>query len=1458
MMLSRKRRIALDENARAPFAVLAVMIFLLSSFSVAFLGAITRQEIANRLLESDLRAAEQIGIQLQYELQSVLYVVCVNTLQEVLREVNSLSRMSELFEMKIVNTTFQGLLDDSLSRQFPRRIKGHFIEETGYVINLFPKVERVYELVAKSIDPVELSQNNEAHNRSKMDTIQSETYGPTNATHSYLALGYLNVTISGQSSDLKLNRTLWLEREIDVPLPFLFRKMDIFQSNSVGSFSDLSRLTKYILTTIAQFKAFQGYGMNRRSLPQGLIPELRVEGDSATGLLTVKDVELAVNLAVLLESAKTFRTWDASVSEELHALLLEYVTAGTVDAADLVLKYLSEIDRVNIEIVLAQAMYGIIDQFVLKYLDYSGLMPLADEIWKGVQTIDGILQQAGEAIGDIWDWFSGSSTEAWSDILQDWLESRIVEDGDLEKEYFLRLMVGDRRQSKFKQFEGEVVDSFPVADIHENGFVLDFTVKQTDELHTWFSNGSEQPHRLRHHSGDTVVGYDSVIFAIDVGFDSPGHQILFEEVDIGEGIDQSSIWLRFFETHFTQEGEKTSTAETIREDLREVVLEIAKDVVRRAGDLADDHGFVNGMNPSDDISYLTELRQEIQSTTDEIVGFYKSSAGREELKKILSSFSSGDLGLLEDLKHYLAKEYDNFTNRSSIVLNLAGSLASDILDGRMSFEIANSYFIENTNLDSDWSFNGNVTGPDLPIDEIRRVFREGGVGSPEQFTSLRFALLDDVDSVYQQVKRREIAIGGMDSGKGVLVQVLDAAQSRASQDMISLFIGGALDILDGAGFLDMAVGTVERHLDGMLEGFEASNAQYILPLQIGEPFEFWEGNHRAASETDNTKAVSFQVDQLVDNLPAQWNNIDFLTNAPEGILYVDFNPKGPGDGDHGYDSGDIHGKHYTDLLTFSERPFETKWNLSVLGRVPINVRTNEKTLLGPGGHQPIWLNRSIEINFTTTIVVYTGWELEGVDYDLSSDLLADIIDFLNVVWETIKEPLTDIIDYFQKLSDFFNEVLRTLLEYGSEAIKAIADATDIAITLLQTFLSNVLTVASDHLIGFLREFGLEHFFIEFAGFTFEVKLTEGKEREDCQCEMWVRARGDVIGLDMDFTTHLIEFEEPVEGMERYITVEGRVGFGQEAFANVTIDPFILIHPYLVEIHATSLNTRGDGWVLDLYSPELDIYKNSGTSLSETIGFVPTIPIPMLGVEVGLDFGVDVKHTAPDPGSPTFDFRLVMGRMLKESFSEAWQEVEMSFTLDFLENLIRTVMQKFIDKLSSTLEETILEVLVYLDLAASAIGSGGAVGGGFRLGLVVDRVVLFELLHWLIDAVGTFVNNLHNPFGQSPYTSIPNGLPEHLGVRFEMYLGVGMPKMLGKVTTSDQSPKKMDLTFSVQPNVPALMMLAGVDWGRWNVDFGVYLEDFPLSSLGNVVTLSKGSVVDLYLLKGQIHEVCGIC
>ncbi|MCK4443872.1 MAG: hypothetical protein KAW09_04980, partial [Thermoplasmata archaeon] len=563
-MLPRTRRIASDEGARVPFAVLAVTIFLLSSFSVAYLGATTRQEMVNHLLKSDLRYVEEVLARLHNDVQSGVHLVGVKTIHEVLKEVNSPDRIREPIEIEIVNRTFQTVLDDYLSRQFPAVSRGYYIELGGHQIAFLPKPERVVDLVANRAVASEAPDDYEPGNYSKIDTTQQSAYGITNTTRSYLATGYLNVTVTIKDTDLKSNRTLWVATEIDSPLPFLFSKMDAFQSNTRGGLSELSRLTKYILTTVAQFKAFQGVGMKESSLPAKLSENLREKMGDASSVLTVKDVELAVNLAILLLSAKEFRAWDdETVHEidnqthlpavELSNLLQKFESGGTIDAADVICLYLGlgsvDGEGINLEVILAQAMYGVLDQFILKYLDYTGIMPLVDGAWRGVQSVDGVLQKAGEAIEDVWEWFTGSTSMSWHEVLRDWLMRKIVGDGDLEDDYFLRLLVGDRRDSKYGNYSGDVIDSYPVVDIKEDGFPLEFVVRQTDEYHTWYSNGSENDHRGRLSIDDKVVGHDTIIFTVEVSFDSPRHQIVFEEVDVAEDIDISDVWQDFYEEY---------------------------------------------------------------------------------------------------------------------------------------------------------------------------------------------------------------------------------------------------------------------------------------------------------------------------------------------------------------------------------------------------------------------------------------------------------------------------------------------------------------------------------------------------------------------------------------------------------------------------------------------------------------------------------------------------------------------------------------------------------------------------------------------------------------------------------------------------------------------------------------------------------------------------------------------
>ncbi|MFQ6060909.1 MAG: hypothetical protein ACE5KV_06415, partial [Thermoplasmata archaeon] len=450
MMLSKGRRITLDREARVPFAVLAVTIFLLSSFSTAYLGAITRVEIANSLQRRELIAMDEIGRKLEKELQLEAYLIGTRSILMLLEESNSQTNAGSSIEHEAANSLFQDLLSDYLSQRFPADIGRYHVEEKGHSILLLPKVANTYDFVMVDSVPSQNIGDYERKNFSKVDTRGGGKYKQTNNTCYYLVTGFANISVVSSWSRISLNKTLKVKREIKVPLPFLTAKLESFQSRSVGSLSELSRLVEYILTTIAQYKVFQGVGMKGTSLPPEILEELHIDDTSATDVLTVKDVELAVNLAFLLETAREFRRWDSRIPgeidsragawvdipgqyppvEDLSGLLSYYAMEGSIDASDLITLYLGlgreGAQGLNLELIFAQAIYGVLDQFVLKYLDYFGVMPLSNEIWRGIQSVDGVLQLAGESIQDIWAWFKEASSTSWREILEDWLRQKLI------------------------------------------------------------------------------------------------------------------------------------------------------------------------------------------------------------------------------------------------------------------------------------------------------------------------------------------------------------------------------------------------------------------------------------------------------------------------------------------------------------------------------------------------------------------------------------------------------------------------------------------------------------------------------------------------------------------------------------------------------------------------------------------------------------------------------------------------------------------------------------------------------------------------------------------------------------------------------------------------------------------------------------------------------------------------
>jgi hypothetical protein len=149
---------------------------------------------------------------------------------------------------------------------------------------------------------------------------------------------------------------------------------------------------------------------------------------------------------------------------------------------------------------------------------------------------------------------------------------------------------------------------------------------------------------------------------------------------------------------------------------------------------------------------------------------------------------------------------------------------------------------------------------------------------------------------------------------------------------------------------------------------------------------------------------------------------------------------------------------------------------------------------------------------------------------------------------------------------------------------------------------------------------------------------------------------------------------------------------------------------------------------------------------------------------------------------------------------------------------------------------------------------GSAGGGIMISLGMDNVGLDTLLRWIIKSIETFFYNITNPSNPENYPTIPKHLPEHMFIQFEVYLFMGTPNLIKKV--SEDPPERCRLAIAVSANIPALVNLLGWEWGDWEVVFGAYLDHFPSQALSQYFGTSDDpeDYANLWLFRARIYEI----
>ncbi|MEE9150898.1 MAG: lamin tail domain-containing protein [Thermoplasmata archaeon] len=1177
-----------DEKARVSFAVMGVLMLILGSFSAIYLTTVNTDHVVDRIEESHVERMRNMVSLIHEEVETQAYyraMSAVYTATQVLHDQKQI--------MPFFNETFNDLIDES----FPRTENQYIIVVESFSAGVFFEVLNTHDIVpTNEQENQSLTGKDEVVESKTMSNDKAGEFNETSGITYYTLSGEMNYTIRDTKSARFLRKSMHLERRVESAYPLLNNKLEVLDAGAKGTSSPIPRTVKYILTTLAQYRVLQGYGLSPTASKA-----LGLPNKSTSQILTSGDVELALNLALLLETARLYRTYDddalMAMDENFHnqededydntgnskmqKLVREYVNNGTVDPADIIALYFGiDSKSINIEAIIAQALNAIADKFILKYLDYFHLMDAMNVVFFGVQILADAIDKAGKFVGDLIGFLTGRSEDEENlKRIKNWVRKTLTEEADLP-------------------------DTKVMHDIITNvdGNTYTITLTKSGECWNWedVDNDPSTPDEYVKHTWSTTVDYE-------IEIQSGNYTVDFIEKDIlRSGV--SKLWYDpdtdsdFYDQQFG------TNVNQIYATLREAIKGIIAEVLNVMSNIVDldisSYKYLSrpeNLNPKDDVSLLEEIRDKVDGAVETIKSYFSGEEGEDRVKNLIVQLVNEHARAIGELQTFIVQNFDDFADKDANIKLAEKRLAQNAI------------------------FNGIVT----------KISQDNGTDYPDCAPSEPFSDLE-VKMKFEDAKKEAVEkdLNPYVAQAYENVKIEELLVENDGKDQRPLYIiGGLQNIIDGTrdiivdlitstvngfGLIPMACDLVKHVADEIIFDSEMANTKFLQYTKLGVPFEFWDNEYGIAREEGRIDYEILKVDQEPDYLSDK-KDLEIEISKPKGTHYTSV-----AGGNIAMDSAiSANSKSNT-------RPFVTNWDVTISGGVELKVRTESRLFLGEGTHDYTRANMTLDLDISITVTVYSGWDLYRVNYELSNTFLGDIISFLTQVWDYIVSVVGAVFDALTKLIESFMDLLTKLISYVAEIVKLIMDTIQFFVRLLQDFIQFIVDSIIKPIIEVVANVVKEGLSITLFGFTFAIKGNkEVAENSSADGDLlWVSTSGNIACVDMSFKLRFARYHKADDDEAHYdVLLDGKIKIG-DFDLEISVDPLMKINSHIVEGHGKSVSEEDSGWGLDFYMPDIEEYKEVKWSLSDVMGGLNSIPIPFLGLKATIDAGFVIRYNAP--------------------------------------------------------------------------------------------------------------------------------------------------------------------------------------------------------------------------------------
>ncbi len=321
----------------------------------------------------------------------------------------------------------------------------------------------------------------------------------------------------------------------------------------------------------------------------------------------------------------------------------------------------------------------------------------------------------------------------------------------------------------------------------------------------------------------------------------------------------------------------------------------------------------------------------------------------------------------------------------------------------------------------------------------------------------------------------------------------------------------------------------------------------------------------------------------------------------------------------------VHGPEGIHTVGFREdesAAYSTTFRVEVRGWVDYRV-TGSGSLAQAMGSESSAVRGGFEVDTSMEITVASGWALEGVDYEPSCTVWTDIKDVLLEIFEPLIEPLRKLMEAMRGAATELAEALRDIAGFAYECLIDLYNIFNDPVAELSRMISEGLESAiSDAAFKVLVDINLgdQSLTFEFFGCTLTIETSaitwNSKTKTLFSAEMSMPVAGLTVTAGM---TAKVRGDVKAENL--ILTGTGGIS-GDGWSVNATVDPLMKGGKYLFTVNGKVGKNK-----VSIVAPKLEDYHEIGMTLSDIPGvgdMLSNIPVPFLGVNVGLDAGFEIR------------------------------------------------------------------------------------------------------------------------------------------------------------------------------------------------------------------------------------------